>query len=160
MFRPARRSRPNSVRRHPIRRKRVLAIEGDRADRPLDGIGIDLDPAVVEEAVETLPVREPVADRLGELALPAQERELFAEPRLELGDEWARAFLSDGAARVRLAAEDVGLDPIERGDALQRLGCDRRRLGDEALVEAAPQVGPAEGRGSPRPYRRAREKPA
>lgn len=70
---------------------------------------------------------------------------LSREPRFELCEKRTRPFVADGPPFVRLAAEDVGLDPIERGDALQRLGCDRRRLGDEALVEAAPQVGPAEG---------------
>ena len=53
--------------------ERILAIEGDRADRALDRVGVDLDAAVVEEAGESLPVRERVADRLGELALLADE---------------------------------------------------------------------------------------
>ena len=44
----------------------VLAGEGDRADRTLDHVGIDLDPAVVEEDGEAGPVLERVADRLGD----------------------------------------------------------------------------------------------
>jgi hypothetical protein len=35
--------------------QRVLAIERDRADRALDGVGIDLDPAVVKEDGEAGP---------------------------------------------------------------------------------------------------------
>ena len=66
-------------------------------------------------------MREPVADRLGELALPAQKRELFAQPGLEFGDNRTRSLLAHGASLVRLAAADVGLDSIERGDALQAL---------------------------------------
>lgn len=58
--------------------ERVLAIERDRADRPLDGIGVDLDPAVVEEAREAAPVRERVANDLGELALLTDEGEPLA----------------------------------------------------------------------------------
>ena len=40
----------------------VLAAKGNRSDRPLDRIGVELDPAVVEEAAESLLVDERVAD--------------------------------------------------------------------------------------------------
>jgi len=76
------------------------------------------DPAVVEEAREAAPVRARVANDLGELALLTDE----GEPRFELCEKRTRPFVADGAPFVRLAAADVGLDPIERGDALQRLG--------------------------------------
>ena len=51
------------------REEGVFAREGERPDRSLDCIGVDLDPPVVEETDETVPVRQCVADRLGELAL-------------------------------------------------------------------------------------------
>jgi len=120
-------------------KERILAREGERPDRSLDRVGVDFDPPVVEEADETVPVREPVADRLGELALAAQERKLFAQPWLELGDNRARPFLAGGASLVRLAAANVGLDPIERGDALQRLVGDRRSFG--ASLGTVPDYG-------------------
>ena len=44
--------------------QRIFAIEGDRADCSFDRVGADLDAAVVEEAGQTLPARERVADRL------------------------------------------------------------------------------------------------
>jgi hypothetical protein len=90
-------------------------------------------------------VRERIADRLGELTLPADEGELFAQPRFEFGEKRTRSFLADGASLVRPAATNVGFHPIERGDALQRLVGDGRRFGDGAFVEAAPQMRPAEG---------------
>ncbi len=90
-------------------------------------------------------MRERVADDLGELALLADEGEPVAQPGVESDDERPRSFLADGAPLIRPAAANVGLDPIERSDALQRLRSDRRGLGDEAFVEAAAQVGPAEG---------------
>ncbi len=93
----------------------------------------DLDPSVVEETDETVPVRQSVADCLGELALPAQERELFAQPGLEFGDDRTRSLLAHGASLVGVAAAAVGLDPIERGDALQRFVGDRRGFGDGAV---------------------------
>jgi hypothetical protein len=37
------------------REEGVLPVERDQADRPLDGIGVDLDATVVEEAGESLP---------------------------------------------------------------------------------------------------------
>ena len=43
--------------------ERILAIEGDRADGALDDVGIDLDPAVIEEADKAVPAAEAIADR-------------------------------------------------------------------------------------------------
>ena len=51
--------------------ERVLAIESDGPDRTLDRVGVDFDAAVVEEPREALPMRQRIADRLGELAFPA-----------------------------------------------------------------------------------------
>lgn len=44
----------------------VLAVQGDGADRPLDGVGVELDAAVVKDAGQARPAGEGVADRLGE----------------------------------------------------------------------------------------------
>jgi hypothetical protein len=49
------------------------------------------------------------------------------------------------ATLFRAAAADLLLDPIECGDVLQRLACDRRRAGCREFVEVAPHVHPAEG---------------
>ena len=75
----------------------------------------------------------------------AEERELFAQPGLEFGDDRTRSLLAHGASLVRRTSANVGLDPIERGDALQRLVGDRRGFGDGAFVEAAAHMRPAEG---------------
>ena len=94
----------------------VLAIEGDGPDRTLDCIGVDLDPAVVEETGEAVPVRERVADRLGELALLADEGELFAQPGLEIGDE--RIAIAPGGRRVARPAR--GRECRSRSDRARR----------------------------------------
>ncbi len=91
-----------------------------------------------------IPMRERLADRLGELTLPTDEGALFAQPRVEFVEKRTRSFLADGASLVPPAATNVGFHPIQRGDALQRLVGDGRRFGDGALVEAAPQMRPAE----------------
>jgi hypothetical protein len=49
----------------------VLPGEGDGTDRAFDGVGVDLDPAVVDEAGQALPAGEGVTDGLGEFALLA-----------------------------------------------------------------------------------------
>jgi hypothetical protein len=123
--------------------ERILAIERDGPDRSLDRVGVDLDPAVVEEANETVPMREPVADRLSELALLAHKGELFAQPWFEFGEKRTRSFLANGASLVWSAAADVALDPIERGDALQRRVGDRGGFGDGAFVA---ELHPLDGR--------------
>ena len=56
--------------------ERVLAVQGDRADRSFDDVAVDLDAAIVEEAGQPFPARQGVADRLGELGLLADQAEL------------------------------------------------------------------------------------
>ena len=58
-----------------------LRFQGQRTDRPLDDIGLKFDTPAVEEAGGPFPTAERVADRLGELALLANDLELGAEPR-------------------------------------------------------------------------------
>ena len=45
--------------------QRILSVEGDGADRSLDGVVVELDAAVVDEACQPFPAREGVADGLG-----------------------------------------------------------------------------------------------
>lgn len=58
----------------------VLAIEGQRPDRPLDGVAVQLDAAVAEEQRQPGLAGQRVADRIGEFALGAD----LPEPRLEV----------------------------------------------------------------------------
>ena len=46
----------------------VLAAERDLADRPLDGVGVELDAAVIQEAAESLSPRQRIADPFGQPA--------------------------------------------------------------------------------------------
>ena len=61
----------------------VLAVEGQGPDGALDGVGIELDAAVVQEAGEALPAAQGVADRLGQLAFLADGLEPGAQPGLQ-----------------------------------------------------------------------------
>lgn len=51
----------------------ILAVHCNRTDRPLDGIGVDPDAAIVEETRKVIQPRERVADRFGELCLLADQ---------------------------------------------------------------------------------------
>ena len=61
----------------------ILAVERNGPDGSLDGVGVDLDAAVVEEEAEPVPSGECIADRLGELALLADALELDLQPSVE-----------------------------------------------------------------------------
>src|SRR5690606_32260356 len=116
-----------------------------RTDRALDGVGIDLDAAIVEEAGEPFPARERVADRLGELGLLADQAKLLAQPGLKLGDDCPASFPAHGKTCLRRQAADVDLDVIEFGDAPERFAGDRRWTGCGEFVEAPAHMRPAEG---------------
>src|ERR1700733_6989423 len=75
----------------------VLAIQRDGANAALDNIGIDFDAAVVDEAGETFPTRERIADRLGEFCLLADQCELFAQPWLKNVEDRLALLLADSA---------------------------------------------------------------
>ena len=100
----------------------ILAGQGKGTDGALDDVVVDLDAAVVEEQAQALPARQRVADRLGELGLLADELELGAQPRLEVFDQRPAALLADHATLLGGTAADLALDPVELGDARQRLG--------------------------------------
>src|SRR3954467_10391205 len=87
--------------------------------------------------------RASVADRLGKLALLADERQLGAQPGFERGDDGTRSLLANGATFLGEALADVLLDSIEQRDALQRFVSDRRGFGDGAVVETAAHMRPA-----------------
>ena len=121
--------------------QRVFAVQGQGPDRSLDHIGVDLDPAVVEEQAQACPARQGVADRIGELAFAADEPELLAQPRIQRIDQRLTALLACGTPFPGRATTNVGLDPVERCDARQRLCGDRRGGGEfvEGATDMAPQ---------------------
>ena len=75
----------------------VLAIEREWPDRALDGVGIDLDAPVSEEAAQALPTCERVAQRAGDGRLLRDGAELCFEPGLEGVEERLRLLLSGSA---------------------------------------------------------------
>lgn len=123
----------------------ILAIQGDRPDRPLDHIGVELDAAVVEEADQPVPVPEGIADGLGEAGLARKAGKLGLEPGPELLDEGSRARLPGGVPLLLAGPADLGLDGVELGNLPQGFLGDRRVPGLGDLVEPAAAVRPAVG---------------
>ena len=60
------------------REQRVLPVERDRADGALDGVVVEFDAAVIDEARQALPARQGVADGCGQLAFLADQTEFCA----------------------------------------------------------------------------------
>ena len=125
--------------------ERVFAIESNGPDRSLDRVGVDLDPAVVEEAREPLPVVPPVADCLGHLGFCRDELELLREPRSELSDKRLSSGLANGATQIGALPSYLRFNAIERGDARERLVCDWRGAALGHFIETPSQMRPAEG---------------
>jgi hypothetical protein len=87
---------------------------------------VDLDATIVEEAGKTIPARERVADRPRDGRLAGDGGKLNFEPEVQGIDEGLGTPLSRLAAFIGGEAANAGFDGIERGDADQGLGGDRR----------------------------------
>jgi hypothetical protein len=94
----------------------VLAPQGDRPDGPLHRVGVRLEPAVLEEQDQPLPVAQGVADRLGQGGLARDPPELGREPAVQGVHDRPAALLPDRMPLLGRAAADPGLDSVELAD--------------------------------------------
>ena len=94
-----------------------LPAQGDRPDRPLDDVRIQLEPAVVEEQRQPLPVAQGVADRFGERGFARHAVELGGEPAVQGVHDRLAPLLPDRTPLLGGAATDLGLDPVELPDS-------------------------------------------
>jgi hypothetical protein len=101
----------------------IFPVECDGA---FDGVVVDFDSTIVDEARQAFPARQGVADGFGELALLADQAKLSPQPWFE-SIERLTFLLPDGAAFV--GAADVLLDGVKRRDMFERFARDRRRTG-------------------------------
>jgi hypothetical protein len=84
-----------------------------------------------------------VADRLGQLGLAGDPRQLRLQPALQLVDDRLGTRLPEPDPIVRRMTTPVLLDGVEPGDALDGLLGDDRALRLEDVDELAPNVGQA-----------------
>ena len=122
----------------------IFPVERDGADGALDGVVVEFDAAIVDEARQAFPARQGVTDGLGELALLADQAEFCTQPRLKGIDSRPAFLLANGATLVGTASTDVFVDGIERGDMFERFAGNRRRSGDGEFLEVTPYMRPAE----------------
>src|SRR5215472_14065518 len=104
----------------------ILPVQSDRADRALHHIGINFDASVVKETREAVPTGECVADRLGELCLLTNQRELGPQPGFEVIENRPAFGLTNGASLIRTKPTDFLLNGVETCDAFERLTGYRR----------------------------------
>lgn len=116
----------------------VLAVEGQVPDRPLDGIGVELNAPIVEEYGEPVPAGERIAYRFGQLALGADLADPGLEKMTQIIDDDTGVFVADLAAMLGTCAAHLTLDGVKPCDALQQLGGNRRLVGE--IEEIAPEV--------------------
>ena len=117
--------------------KVVLASQGDDAQRAFGGVVVDLELAIVDIAGEGPPAREGVADRRRRIGLAGELRERVFDPGAQTVEQRSCPCLTDRSADLRRAAADLGLDGVERGDALDRFCSRRRGVSNMDLVELA-----------------------
>ncbi len=108
-----------------------------------DRVGIEFEGAVVQDADQAGPVREGVADVLGQLGFLRDTGELGLQPGLERGDDRGGLLASGGEADGRILAAHGLLDPVEGRELAQHLLGDGGALVLEARHEAAADMGPA-----------------
>ena len=61
----------------------IFPVERDGADGALDGVVVEFDEAIVDEARQAFPARQGVTDGFGELALLADQAEFWTQPRFK-----------------------------------------------------------------------------
>ena len=111
------------------------------AQGALGGVVVELEEAVLEIGTQALQMREGIADGAGQRRLRRETRQLGAQPALKLIEVGPGLCAAHRGSSLRgLAAHGV-LDRVQRADALQRLGGDRRALCGMDVEELAPYMG-------------------
>src|SRR5204862_5979284 len=102
----------------------------------------DLDAAVLEEAFESVPMVDAVADRHGNRRFGGGTRELSLKPGLEIFEERFAFHLPHGMPLITALAADLRFDCVKPGNPPQRFFGNRRRSGLGNLIKPPPPVGP------------------
>lgn len=93
----------------------VLSDNGLGPDRAFDGVGVDFDPAIDDEALQGLAARDRIADRFGQFRFPRDPSQLGFPQREEPGDDRGRPIPPAGGTDHRILAADFLLDLPELG---------------------------------------------
>lgn len=123
----------------------VLAAERDGKARAFDGIGVELDAAIIQESRHTMPVRESIADCFGQRAATRHEPELRIQPTCRAVNKSFRECPAFSKPLSRRLSADPCFDREEFADPAQGVCCHRRSGGLSYVVKLAPRVAPARG---------------
>jgi hypothetical protein len=104
----------------------IFSSQSNRTDRALDGVGVQFDAAIMQEARQTVPTRERVADRFGKRAVAWYKRKLRFKPDAQSIDDWLRTAVASRELVLRRLTANVDLDGIELANPAQRLYRDPR----------------------------------
>src|SRR6516165_3747984 len=121
----------------------VFSRQADRPARVFDRVGVELKTTVVEEAGESFPVSEAVADVFGKSGARGDYRQLFFEPQFQGGDDWGRMLLSSGKTDRGRSTAHHRVNGIKRRDLPDGSFRDRGFRVAHELDEATTQVAPA-----------------
>lgn len=91
----------------------VLLVEGNGADGALDGVVVDLDAAISEEAAQAVAVFGDLCESLAQGRFARDAGAVMGQPVVDAGEERGGVFPPDGQSGSGVAAADFGLDGIE-----------------------------------------------
>ena len=125
--------------------ERVLPVQRDRKDGPLDGIVVELDAAIGEEQHYPWPVFGDVAQGLPERRFRGDASAMKVKPCLYPRDGWSGSFLASSEPLFGAEDSDLGFDGIELADEPHTLFRNRGSAGAGDLDQLATGMGPATG---------------
>src|SRR5271170_8172572 len=85
----------------------IFPVERDGANGTFDGVVVELDATIVDEARQPLPARQGVTDGLGKFALLTDQSKFCLQPRFKFVEKGSAFLLPDDATFVGPAATDV-----------------------------------------------------
>jgi hypothetical protein len=95
----------------------------------LDGVGVQLDPAIAQEHAQAGPVPQHVADRLGHRHFAGDARQLLLQIDLERLDPRPAPVVPNRLPGIGRLAPDLILNAVQLGDPPKHLAGDRRLAG-------------------------------
>ncbi|MDB5659715.1 MAG: hypothetical protein JWS10_2330 [Cypionkella sp.] len=123
----------------------VLAVEGDGADRALDGVAVELDAAICQETAQAIAVFRDIGQCLTEGRFGGSVGAVMAQPIIKACKDRDGTFFARGQAGSMVIATYVSLDGVEIADECYTLFGNWRRTGSGDLDQFMAGVGPAIG---------------
>src|ERR1039457_2569854 len=120
----------------------VFPAQGHTAQRPFGRVIVDLQQSIIDVTRERTPTRERVADGGSRFAFRRELAQRLFHPTSQVFEQGPGTRLADLAPDIDGLAANLFFNRIESADAVERFGCDRRRMRFMNLVELAPGVRP------------------